>query len=1154
MPEPTQDALLRLAAAATLQRATWGDRSVHVPLARPERVEADQIELELADGSWLILAAPQRAHQARADLRRWAAHYPESRILALLLLDQDARAELLDAPPDRPSPTMQVALLQTGACLWDEDWPQLADVLTEAADRRPPPPPDTLERLEQHRDLPWPPRSSPPPTEIFERLVYSMAHAHDLVRLVRGEARLRLRAGGQLTVLAATGDPEVDHASLAAALASMAPALARDPHFPALIMTEGPPDLQVRVADIFGKRALRGSIHAIGPLGAVQPPSAELRALTRLALRFDGPRDLWSSLEIGLERRDAVLSREADAAGERRIGLIDGLLDLLPDARLRWLHATLALVQIEGRELQVRWVGPEGGEVGDAVQQWRLAAAAGRWSRTRTDLLLVGGDQSTWQRATKAMPGASEGHVYHLGADGRVRARAGALGQTQPLVRALRRWLKRPELERLRGLHQLKQRLERKAVDEFRAMVADADFRRRLFAATPWATRLLLVAIAAGYLLQMSWDATTGPGAVRMGALTGEGLFSGEPWRWLSAAFLHASWWHIALNAWALWILGRRLEAMLGPHRFAILFLLSCIGGSMLHEAFSSPGDIAVGASTGVLGVLAAQGALVLRRPDLVPPRIRRLLWREAWINGLLILGISLLPFVGGLAHLGGAIAGFGLVFSGLITLGVSTGNANSEGPTQIETPPAWYALTAALAAAATVSILVAISLGEPWILQQPEGRVRDVVLDDGALTVPLPGSAGPPSLQRRPDGARVVIAGDALRDGLQVHYEARPTGHPEPLDLDVLRVLRGSPELPWETGSTPDGPFLSASPSPRPTTILDALSPTDRLVRQRFLVERDGVIVSARVIGTADVVRSRLSGTWKRIPAGIAAQPAAWDETDPAPDVAAFLALSEGTPLPDLHGLDDDLRRALTLAAAVRDGGPLSDSALDDPSARARALALSEILAGAGQVELALSLNDALRSVTPADRLDPLRVSRSRIFEEAGRPRDALSALESTRIVALHQAQLAWQAGEPDRAERLAREWLAREEPWWVRPADLASIAPASWRGNRGWGKLLAGDPNGCVSDSRQALQDEPSLVFARYNLGLCLLVQGDVERADEQYRQADRQAREQRLGSFRRAAARDLLRLAHDGVPGAQEQYRHTFGDLQTLPGYAL
>ena len=68
---------------------------------------------------------------------------------------------------------------------------------------------------------------------------------------------------------------------------------------------------------------------------------------------------------------------------------------------------------------------------------------------------------------------------------------------------------------------------------------------------------------------------------------------------------VHSSIWHVALNMLALWALGRSLEPLLGRWRFAALYVLSALGGSVLI-ALLAPGTWVVGASGAVWGLLGA--------------------------------------------------------------------------------------------------------------------------------------------------------------------------------------------------------------------------------------------------------------------------------------------------------------------------------------------------------------------------------------------------------------------------------------------------------------------------------------------------------------------------------------------------------------------
>lgn len=78
-----------------------------------------------------------------------------------------------------------------------------------------------------------------------------------------------------------------------------------------------------------------------------------------------------------------------------------------------------------------------------------------------------------------------------------------------------------------------------------------------------------------------------------------------EPWRLFTVTLVHSSIWHVALNMLALWALGRSLEPLLGRWRFAALYVLSTLGGSVLI-ALLAPGQWVVGASGAVWGLLGA--------------------------------------------------------------------------------------------------------------------------------------------------------------------------------------------------------------------------------------------------------------------------------------------------------------------------------------------------------------------------------------------------------------------------------------------------------------------------------------------------------------------------------------------------------------------
>lgn len=134
------------------------------------------------------------------------------------------------------------------------------------------------------------------------------------------------------------------------------------------------------------------------------------------------------------------------------------------------------------------------------------------------------------------------------------------------------------------------------------------------------------------------------------------GVLFGDWYRMLTAAFIHVQIWHIALNMFALWILGSSLEPVLGRWRFIALYLLSALGGSVVSLLGLPPGGYSIGASGAVFGLFGAL-FIVARR------------FGADVTSVLVILGINAVigftvPGIDWRAHLGGLITGALLAFA----------------------------------------------------------------------------------------------------------------------------------------------------------------------------------------------------------------------------------------------------------------------------------------------------------------------------------------------------------------------------------------------------------------------------------------------------------------------------------------------------------
>jgi membrane associated rhomboid family serine protease len=133
-------------------------------------------------------------------------------------------------------------------------------------------------------------------------------------------------------------------------------------------------------------------------------------------------------------------------------------------------------------------------------------------------------------------------------------------------------------------------------------------------------------------------------------------------YRLLTAAFLHASLLHIAVNMISLAVIGPPLEQAIGRWRFAVVYLLAALGGSAAIYAFGSPLLPVVGASGAIFGLFGL--CLVM---------VRRLNLNVQWLVGIIVINFALTFSVAGisrLGHIGGFVTGAlaGLAIGGLPT------------------------------------------------------------------------------------------------------------------------------------------------------------------------------------------------------------------------------------------------------------------------------------------------------------------------------------------------------------------------------------------------------------------------------------------------------------------------------------------------------
>lgn len=128
-----------------------------------------------------------------------------------------------------------------------------------------------------------------------------------------------------------------------------------------------------------------------------------------------------------------------------------------------------------------------------------------------------------------------------------------------------------------------------------------------------------------------------------------------EPWRLLSAMFVHFGVLHLFMNMSALISLGAVIERTFGSARFVITFVGTGIFGFVVSAVWSlwGPGDLAptAGASGGLFGLACFEIGFLYRARD---PR-----WKQALMRMVIAaVIIGLLFSANNAAHAGGGLAG----------------------------------------------------------------------------------------------------------------------------------------------------------------------------------------------------------------------------------------------------------------------------------------------------------------------------------------------------------------------------------------------------------------------------------------------------------------------------------------------------------------
>jgi membrane associated rhomboid family serine protease len=128
----------------------------------------------------------------------------------------------------------------------------------------------------------------------------------------------------------------------------------------------------------------------------------------------------------------------------------------------------------------------------------------------------------------------------------------------------------------------------------------------------------------------------------------------GEPWRFITAIFLHGSILHIVFNMWVLMDIGPMVEEQYGSGRYLFLFIATGAAGFVLSSRMGRVPS--VGASGSLLGLIGVLLAATIGRKSLAAQSLRSALIR--WLIYIGVLGL-IIPATDNFAHLGGLATGY---------------------------------------------------------------------------------------------------------------------------------------------------------------------------------------------------------------------------------------------------------------------------------------------------------------------------------------------------------------------------------------------------------------------------------------------------------------------------------------------------------------
>jgi rhomboid protease GluP len=205
-------------------------------------------------------------------------------------------------------------------------------------------------------------------------------------------------------------------------------------------------------------------------------------------------------------------------------------------------------------------------------------------------------------------------------------------------------------------------------------------FNASIAAATPhiFVTPALIALNVAIFLAMVtrgvSAFAPTADVLIRWGADYGPMTTHGQWWRLLTSAFLHIGITHLAVNMFALFVIGRFTERLFGNAGFFMLYLLGALAATLTSLSIH-PMTVSAGASGAIFALYGGLfGFLFVRRSTMSYATVTSLS-----LNAIFFVGFNLFygltkPHIDMAAHVGGLLAG--IPIGAALAFGLATGTA----------------------------------------------------------------------------------------------------------------------------------------------------------------------------------------------------------------------------------------------------------------------------------------------------------------------------------------------------------------------------------------------------------------------------------------------------------------------------------------------